>query len=59
MYHPYTWSTKNSAPKAAAELETELERITGFSKGPPEATETSTRVNSTRSQLRGAKLSYC
>jgi trehalose/maltose transport system substrate-binding protein len=27
---------KNSAPKAAAELETELEQITGFPKGPPE-----------------------
>jgi trehalose/maltose transport system substrate-binding protein len=31
---------KNSAPKAAAELETELEHITGFPKGPPEAIET-------------------
>jgi trehalose/maltose transport system substrate-binding protein len=31
---------KNSAPKAAAELETELEHITGFPKGPPEPTET-------------------
>jgi hypothetical protein len=30
---------KNSAPEAAAELETKLERITGFPKGPPEATE--------------------
>jgi ABC-type glycerol-3-phosphate transport system substrate-binding protein len=41
---------KNSALKAAAELETELEHITGFPKGPPEATETSiSRVNSTRS----------
>jgi trehalose/maltose transport system substrate-binding protein len=40
---------KNSAAKAAAELEAELERITGFSKGPPEAAETSTRVNSARS----------
>ena len=30
---------KNSAPKAAAELETELEHITGFPKGPPEPTE--------------------
>jgi len=26
---------KNSAPEAAAELETELEHITGFPKGPP------------------------
>jgi trehalose/maltose transport system substrate-binding protein len=41
---------KKSAPDAAAELETELEHITGFPKGPPEATETSiSRVNSTRS----------
>ena len=41
---------KKSAPEAAAELETELEEITGFPKGPPEATETSIpRVNSTRS----------
>jgi trehalose/maltose transport system substrate-binding protein len=41
---------KNSAPEAAAELETELEHITGFPKGPLEATETSiSRVNSTRS----------
>ena len=31
---------KNSAPKAAAELETELEHITGFPKGPPEPIET-------------------
>jgi hypothetical protein len=30
---------KNSAPEAAAELETKLERITGFPKGLPEATE--------------------
>ncbi|WP_051978986.1 extracellular solute-binding protein [Edaphobacter aggregans] len=30
---------KKSAPEAAAELETELERITGFPKGLPEATE--------------------
>jgi trehalose/maltose transport system substrate-binding protein len=29
---------KNSAPEAAAELETELEHITGFAKGPPEST---------------------
>jgi trehalose/maltose transport system substrate-binding protein len=41
---------KNCAPEAAAELETQLEHITGFPKGPPEATETSiSRVNSTRS----------
>jgi hypothetical protein len=41
---------KNSAPEAAAELETALEHITGFPKGPPEVTETSiSRVNSTRS----------
>jgi trehalose/maltose transport system substrate-binding protein len=41
---------KNSAPEAAAELEMELEHITGFPKGHPEATETSiSRVNSTRS----------
>ncbi|WP_130423983.1 extracellular solute-binding protein [Edaphobacter modestus] len=41
---------RNSAPEAAAELETELEHITGFPKGPPEATETRIpRVNSTRS----------
>jgi trehalose/maltose transport system substrate-binding protein len=41
---------KNSAPEAAAELEKALEHITGFPKGPPEATETSIfRVNSTRS----------
>ncbi|WP_051978987.1 extracellular solute-binding protein [Edaphobacter aggregans] len=32
---------KNSAPEAAADLETELERITGFPKGPPEPIETS------------------
>jgi trehalose/maltose transport system substrate-binding protein len=31
---------KNSAPKAAAELETDLEHITGFPKGPPEPIET-------------------
>jgi trehalose/maltose transport system substrate-binding protein len=31
---------KNSAPKAAAQLEKELEHITGFSKGPPEPIET-------------------
>jgi trehalose/maltose transport system substrate-binding protein len=31
---------KNSASKAAAELETELEHITGFPKGPPEPIET-------------------
>ena len=30
---------KNSAPKAAAELEAELEHITGFAKGPPQPTE--------------------
>jgi trehalose/maltose transport system substrate-binding protein len=29
---------KNRSTDAAAELETELERITGFPKGPPEAT---------------------
>jgi len=41
---------KKSAPAAAAELETELEHITGFPKCPPEATEISiSRVNSTRS----------
>ena len=41
---------KNSALEAAAELETELEHITGFPKGRPEAAETSiSRVNSTRS----------
>ena len=31
---------KNSAPKAAAELETELEHLTGFPKGAPEPIET-------------------
>ena len=31
---------KNSAPKAAAELEAELEHITGFVKGLPEPIET-------------------
>ncbi len=31
---------RNIAPKAAAELETELEHITGFPKGPPEPIET-------------------
>jgi trehalose/maltose transport system substrate-binding protein len=31
---------KNSAPKAAAELETELEHLTGFPKGAPELIET-------------------
>ncbi len=31
---------RNGAPKAAAELETELEHITGFPKGPPEPIET-------------------
>ena len=41
---------RNSALEAADELETELEHITGFPKGPPEATETRIScVNSTRS----------
>lgn len=31
---------RNSAPQAAAELETELEHITGFAKGPPEPIKT-------------------
>jgi trehalose/maltose transport system substrate-binding protein len=40
---------KNSAPKAAAELETGLEHITGFPKGPPEPIETGiSRVNSSQ-----------
>lgn len=41
---------EKSAPEAAAELETELEHITGFPKGPPESSETSiSRISSTRS----------
>lgn len=41
---------RKSAPEAAAELETELEHITGFPKGFPEAIETGiSRVNSARS----------
>jgi trehalose/maltose transport system substrate-binding protein len=40
---------KKRAPEAAAELETELEHITGFRKGSPEPAETSiSRVNSAR-----------
>jgi trehalose/maltose transport system substrate-binding protein len=40
---------KKRAPEAAAELETELEHITGFPKGSPEPTETGiSRVNSAR-----------
>ena len=40
---------KNSAPKAAADLETELEHITGFPKGPPEPIKTGiSRVNSSQ-----------
>jgi trehalose/maltose transport system substrate-binding protein len=40
---------KKSAPEAAAQLETELEHITGFPKGPPQAIGTSvSRVNVAR-----------
>jgi trehalose/maltose transport system substrate-binding protein len=41
---------RKSAPEAAAELETELEHITGFPKGPPEPIETGiSRVSSAKS----------
>jgi trehalose/maltose transport system substrate-binding protein len=41
---------EKSAPAAAAELEAQLEHITGFPKGPPEGTEANiSRVIRTRS----------